>query len=62
MAEAGETWLAKEIRRLRTELAWLYGDTRHGGPDHTDDLADLRKRLQWLTEPAKNKHHGSDTR
>jgi hypothetical protein len=45
-----ETALRAEIRRTRTELAFFYGDTRHGGPSHEDEIKELRAKLETLTQ------------
>ena len=47
MTQRGKT---EEIRKLRTELAWLCGDARHGGPPREQEIAELRERLRLLLE------------
>ncbi len=38
------------MRRLRTELAFLYGETRHGGPLREAEMEALRKQLRELEQ------------
>lgn len=41
---------AWEIRKLRTELAFAYSDTRQGGPDHKEEIAWIKERIKELQE------------
>ena len=43
--------IEREIRRVRTDLAFLYGD--RGGPNHKDEMTSLRTRLRELEAELK---------
>jgi hypothetical protein len=43
--------IEREIRRVRTDLAFLYGD--RGGPNHKDEMNNLRTRLRELEAELK---------
>ena len=43
--------IEREIRRVRTDLAFLYGD--RGGPNHKDEMNSLRTRLRELEAELK---------
>jgi hypothetical protein len=45
------TAIEREIRRVRTDLAFLYGD--RGGPNHKDEMISLRTRLRELEAQLK---------
>jgi hypothetical protein len=43
--------IEREIRLVRTDLAFLYGD--RGGPNHKDEMNSLRTRLRELEAELK---------
>ena len=57
LVSENEGAIEREIRRVRTDLAFLSGD--RGGPNHKDEMNSLRTRLRELDAELKEvKDHG----